>query len=51
MDHLLKEVVRKGTFAVDLRKTACEEGESLSPKVSYSVILEPDRTCVPVFNA
>ena len=49
MDYLPKEVLYRRTFTVELMKPSYEEGESLSPKVSYSVLLGPDRIYVQHF--
>ena len=36
-------------FLKSFTKPSCEEGKSLSPKVSYSITLEPNRTYVQHF--
>ena len=48
MYHVPQKVLWR-TFPIDLMKSSCCEGKSLSLKVCYSVILEPNRTYVQEF--
>ena len=43
MDHLVQ-------FSVDLIKPSSEQGKSLSPKVSYYVMVDPDRHLCSTFH-